>query len=54
MAVAVDAEAVVVGLSWEDFLDVFLGLLDDVGFGPDRVKVYGNGSCFGGRFRGHV
>ena len=54
MAVAVDAEAVVVGLGWEDVLDVVLGFLDDAGLGPDGVEGDGDGSRFGGGGRGHV
>jgi hypothetical protein len=54
VAVAVDAEAVVVGLGWEGFLDVVLGFLDDAGLGPDGVEGDGDGGCFGGGRRGHV
>lgn len=47
VAVAVDAQAVVVGLGREDFFDVLLGSLNELGLRPDGGKVYGNGGCFG-------
>lgn len=54
VAVAVDAQAVEVGLCREDLFDVLLCLLDDICFGPDRVEVDGYGRCFGFCFGGDV
>jgi hypothetical protein len=54
VAVAVDAEAVVVGLGREEGADVGLGFLDDAGLWPDGVEGDGDGGCFGGGGGGHV
>lgn len=49
VAVGEDAEGVVVGFFWEDFLDVELGLLDDICLRPDggEVDVDGSSVCVG-------